>query len=76
MSLRITTCVINGVLNWVFSVMSVWICMYFLGCLICLVVGWISYLRINVIRLVSGFSRFTHVEVSHFKCLDLVTYRK
>ncbi len=33
--------------------------------------GWLDKLSQNkLIRLVSGFSRFTHVEVSHFKCLD------
>ncbi len=43
----------------------------FLGCLICR--GWLDKLQKSqnkLIRLVSGFSRFTHVEVSHFKCLD------
>ncbi len=35
--------------------------------------GWLDKLQKSqnkLIRLVSGFSRFTHVEVSHFKCLD------
>ncbi len=33
--------------------------------------GWLDKLSQNkLLRLVSGFSRFTHVEVSHFKCLD------
>ncbi len=33
--------------------------------------GWLDKLSQNkLIRLVSGFSRFTHVEVSHFRCLD------
>ncbi len=43
----------------------------FLACLICR--GWLDKLQKSqnkLIRLVSGFSRFTHVEVSHFKCLD------
>ncbi len=35
--------------------------------------GWLDKLQKSqnkLIRLVSGFSRFTHVEVSHLKCLD------
>ncbi len=35
--------------------------------------GWLDKLQKSqnkLIRLVSGFSRFTHVEASHFKCLD------
>ncbi len=35
--------------------------------------GWLDKLQKSqnkLIRLVSGFSCFTHVEVSHFKCLD------
>ncbi len=33
--------------------------------------GWLDKLSQNtLIRLVLGFSRFTHVEVSHFKCFD------
>ncbi len=41
--------------------------------------GWLEKLQKSqnkLIRLVSGFSRFTHVEDSHFKCLDWYIERR